>query len=58
MQDGRMILSRTGTVKGNTVDQRMVFYNIAADSFDWDWETSRDGGRTWELRWRIHYQRR
>jgi hypothetical protein len=58
MQDGRMILSRTGTVKGNTVHQRMVFYNIAADSFDWDWETSRDGGRTWELRWRIHYQRR
>jgi len=57
MQDGRMVLSRAATIKGKAVRQRMVFYNIAADSLDWDWEVSRDGGETWDLRWRIHYRR-
>lgn len=43
---------------GALVQQRMVFYNITADAFDWDWERSYDGGKTWELRWEIHYKRR
>ncbi len=37
--------------------QRMRFYAIQADSFDWDWEGSSDGGKTWTLLWRLHYQR-
>ena len=43
---------------GDTVQQRMIFYNIAQDAFDWDWERSLDGGATWELRWQIHYERK
>lgn len=37
--------------------QRMRFYDIKPDSFDWDWEGSNDGGKTWALLWRLHYQR-
>lgn len=44
--------------KGEIVHQRMVFYNIEYNTFDWDWENSTDGGTTWNLLWRIHYQRK
>ena len=37
--------------------QRMVFYNIQANSFAWDWEGTRDGGRSWSLLWRLAYFR-
>jgi hypothetical protein len=36
----------------------MVFYNISDQSLDWNWERSADWGQSWELLWRIHYQRR
>ena len=38
--------------------QRMVFYDIKPDSFTWDWEISKDNGKTWILRWRINYKRK
>lgn len=44
--------------KGNTVQQRMVFYHITEDSFTWDWETSTDEGESWKLQWQIRYKRR
>ncbi len=36
---------------------RMVFYDIGTDKFTWDWERTTDGGETWNLQWRINYQR-
>lgn len=36
---------------------RMVYYNITAQSFDWSWEASTDGGKTWKSIWKIHYER-
>lgn len=42
----------------NSIQQRMVFYNIQQDSFTWDWENSSDHGKTWVLRWRIEYKRK
>lgn len=39
------------------VQQRMVFYDITPDSMTWDWEMSPDGGATWNLAWRIFYQK-
>lgn len=39
------------------VSSRMVFYNITGDSFTWDWESSKDEGKTWTLSWRIEYTR-
>jgi hypothetical protein len=38
--------------------QRMVFENITKDAFDWNWETSKDGGASWTLSWHLHYTRR
>ena len=43
---------------GDTIVNHMVFHDIAPDSLVWDWEASRDAGRTWELIWSITYRRR
>lgn len=37
---------------------RMVFTNISEPSFDWNWESSVDGGKTWKLQWHLHYVRK
>jgi hypothetical protein len=55
--NGKMILFNRPLDSDGRVLFRMTFYNIGPDSLDWDWERSEDGGQTWELRWRIHYQR-
>ncbi|MDH4057205.1 MAG: hypothetical protein OEU76_00505 [Cyclobacteriaceae bacterium] len=41
----------------NVVILRMKFYDINANSLMWDWESSQDGGKTWNLNWRIRYVR-
>jgi hypothetical protein len=56
--DGKLTLSMERAVNGRPAKYRMVFYNIATDTLDWNWERSEDGGQSWELLWRIHYQRR
>lgn len=43
---------------GNAVIMSMIFYNITANSFDWDWRKSGDNGKTWTSQWKIHYKRR
>ncbi|HXP15875.1 MAG TPA: DUF1579 family protein [Terriglobales bacterium] len=58
-EDGQMILSREMTRPDGTRGlQRMVFKNITRDEFDWSWEGSKDGGKTWAVVWPIHYKRR
>ncbi len=42
-------------VNDNIVIQRMVFYDITPTKFIWDWESTKDGGKTWKLNWRINY---
>lgn len=37
---------------------RMVYYHIKPDAFDWSWEASTDSGRSWNVKWLIHYRRR
>ena len=54
MNDNKMILSREVETKKGTVQQRMIFYNITGNSFDWNWESSVDGGNNWQLNWQIH----
>jgi hypothetical protein len=49
IQDDKMILSRTVETTKGPLTQRMVFYNIQKDSFDWNWESSTDGGKNWKL---------
>lgn len=56
-QNDRMILSRSFELKDHNIMQRMVWYNITSDQFDWNWEKSVDGGKTWTVSWQIHYSR-
>ncbi|MEX2601574.1 MAG: hypothetical protein WD355_08005 [Balneolaceae bacterium] len=55
--DRRMFTRTALNPEGEQSHQRMVFYDITDDSFTWDWELSVDDGETWELRWRIQYER-
>ncbi len=55
---GSMVLVRDATAPdGRRIVQRMVWKNIEADSLDWSWEQSEDGGVTWKVLWPIHYRR-
>ncbi len=56
--DERMILSRNGIVEGKPVQQRMVWYGITKDKFQWNWERSDDNGAVWQVIWKIQYQRK
>ena len=57
-KDGQMILQREMTRNGEKILQRMVWKNISPNEFDWSWEASTDGGKTWKVNWPIHYKRR
>lgn len=57
MENNTMILSRTLETSKGPLLQRMIFYNIQKDSFDWNWETSSDNGENWKLNWKIRYTR-
>ncbi len=56
--DEKMILSRDAIIKGEACKQRMVWYNIEMNRFDWNWERSDDGGVTWRVVWQIKYKRK
>lgn len=57
--NGQMILSREAVQKNGTKSmQRMVWKNITASDFDWSWEASTDGGKTWTVQWPIHYKKK
>lgn len=47
-------------MKGDSVriHQRMVFRNIEENSLDWYWQSSEDGGESWNTNWLIHYTRK
>jgi hypothetical protein len=57
-QHGKMILARDAVVEGKPIKQRMVWYNIAKDELDWNFERSDDGGQSWQILWQIHYRRK
>jgi hypothetical protein len=57
--DGRMVLVRDGILgNGKPGKQRMIYSHITRDRFEWDWESSEDGGITWTRRWHIDYARK
>ena len=51
-------LVRRGEKDGSPALMRMSWTNVRQDDMDWRWEFSPDGGRTWALRWLIHYVRK
>src|SRR5688572_8231363 len=56
--DRRIFKTQLRERNGEKIIQRMVFYNINANSLIWDWELSRDGGASWQLQWRINYSKK
>jgi hypothetical protein len=57
-EDGRMTLARDAIVRGEACRQKMVWHDIHDDQFNWNWERSDDGGKTWRILWQIRYTRR
>ena len=55
--DGRMIFTREAERDGRKFQQRMVWQDIAADTFKWLWQRSEDEGKTWKTLWEIDYRR-
>ncbi len=55
MNNNKMILSRKINRNDKEIIQRMIFYNILKDELDWNWESSEDNGKTWQLNWKLHY---
>ena len=53
----RIFTTKIKEKDGNQNILRMVFYDKRKNSFIWDWEGSKDGGKTWSLKWRIYYKR-
>jgi hypothetical protein len=59
LNDGQMILQRETVRKdGTKILQRMVWKNTTTNELDWSWEASRDGGKTWQVQWPIHYKKK
>ena len=56
-EEGRAIFYRQFEQAGKTVQQRMVFQDIKADSLKWLWQQSTDAGKTWTTQWDIDYAR-
>ena len=57
-ENSEMIMQRETIRDGAKILQRMMWENISSNEMDWIWEASRDGGKTWQVNWRIHYKRR
>jgi hypothetical protein len=58
MQGKEMVLMGEPSVRdGKTVQMRMVFTDIAADSLTWRWERTTDAGVTWTPMMVIDYRR-
>ena len=53
---GERTVPKTMSPNGKMIS-RMVYYAIKLNSFDWDWESSTDGGKNWTSKWLIHYSR-
>lgn len=56
-EKGKMTLQTLPRPNKPDSASRMVFSNIQKNSFDWNWESTTDGGKSWKLQWRLHYER-
>lgn len=57
LPDGMSFSRETEAADGTKVWERMRFFNATSMSFDWEWERSTDGGKSWVSSWKIRYLR-
>jgi hypothetical protein len=55
--DAGISFQRSAVVDGRDVLQRMVWLDVRADGFRWEWQRSADDGATWTVSWGLDYQR-
>jgi hypothetical protein len=55
--DGRISFQRPASAETPEVLQRMVWLDVSADAFRWEWQRTEDGGRTWQVAWPLDYRR-
>ena len=55
--DGRIAFQRDTIVDDAAGLQRMIWLDVSAKTFRWQWQRSRDAGASWALVWEIHYRR-
>lgn len=56
--DNLVLTNQFSGPDGSTVHSRLLFTDIAEDSFTWTNGISRDGGDTWQASWRMEFTRR
>lgn len=56
--DGRIAFQRSAMLDGREILQRMVWLDVEADGFRWEWQRSEDAGASWTPAWVIRYRRR
>jgi hypothetical protein len=55
--DGQIGFQRHAVVDGATVVQRMLWLDVTAEAFRWQWQRSSDDGASWDVVWEIDYRR-
>jgi hypothetical protein len=56
--DGNLcFITKMQEIDAKKAQRRMVFKDIKKDAFVWVWEGTQDGGKTWQLLWKIDYSR-
>jgi hypothetical protein len=55
--NGRIGFQRQAVLDGTAVLQRMVWTDVSADEFRWQWQRSTDDGASWDVTWEIDYRR-
>ena len=56
-KDNQMMLSTQRQAGDAMIQFRMIFYNITANEFDWNWERL-NNENMWVSVWQIHYRRK
>jgi hypothetical protein len=55
--EGRISFQRSSILNGTPALQRMLWLDVTADSFRWEWQQSTDAGVSWEVKWPLDYRR-
>lgn len=56
-KEGDKVVLRSDKAETRQGMRRETFYEITEDSFEYLWEASYDGGKTWRPEWKVSYKR-
>ncbi len=57
-KDGKMVFTHEAVWQGQKYQDRITIHNIKDNSFDWTYELSMDGGKTWHTTGKAQYTKR